>query len=203
MSVDNFNKIKSLLSFKSEDEFYFVQILQRKKDHKDGSPVAKVGSNNSSRLIKSYFIYSVEQLDQMRPEIVEVCKTFNARAGINLNSRNTKEVALEMMERLVQTIRSNNQSSLHRLYNTVCGQHYAGKDNVWIIDVDHTNMRDINSMIAHIEQNLQPIGLKFKALIPSKAGFHIITSKFDSHQFGIDFPGVELHKNNPTNLYIP
>ena len=30
---DNFDIIKPLLKFRSEDDFYFLQILQRKKDH--------------------------------------------------------------------------------------------------------------------------------------------------------------------------
>lgn len=43
--VDNFEQIGNLLSFDSNDEFYFLQILQRKKDN----PSGYLGSNNSSR----------------------------------------------------------------------------------------------------------------------------------------------------------
>ena len=32
--IDNFSKIEPLLNWRSEDDFYFFQILQRKKDHK-------------------------------------------------------------------------------------------------------------------------------------------------------------------------
>ena len=34
--INNFNLIKPLLDFNSEDDFYFLQILQRKKDHPKG-----------------------------------------------------------------------------------------------------------------------------------------------------------------------
>lgn len=34
--TDNFNLIRPLLNFRSEDDFYFLQILQRKKDHNNG-----------------------------------------------------------------------------------------------------------------------------------------------------------------------
>ena len=30
--VDNFDQIKSLLTFEDKDDFYFCQIIQRKKD---------------------------------------------------------------------------------------------------------------------------------------------------------------------------
>ena len=49
--IDNFEQISKLLTFTSEDEFYFVQVLQRKKDN----PGGYLGSNNSSRLIKAYW----------------------------------------------------------------------------------------------------------------------------------------------------
>jgi len=31
--IDNFEQIKKLLTFETEDDFYFGQILQRKKEH--------------------------------------------------------------------------------------------------------------------------------------------------------------------------
>ena len=96
--IDNFDLIKSLLCFDNEDEFYFLQVIQRKKDRKDVElDVKYVGSNNHSRLIKAYYIYSVEQLERYKPEIVALCEMFKARAGICLNRRNQKDVALEML----------------------------------------------------------------------------------------------------------
>lgn len=56
--IDNFDLISELLEFPHSDSFYFVQILQRKKDH--AGPLG--GSNNNSRLIKAYFIESEEKL---------------------------------------------------------------------------------------------------------------------------------------------
>ena len=50
--IDNFDLIKTMLKFESEDDFYFAQIIQRKKDNPNGVN----GSNNSSRLIKAYYI---------------------------------------------------------------------------------------------------------------------------------------------------
>ena len=70
--VNNFGIIKPLLKWKTEDDFYFLQILQRKKDH---SPFGKVnGCNNNSRLIKSYYIKSLNHLEFIEPEVIELCK---------------------------------------------------------------------------------------------------------------------------------
>ena len=50
--VDNLDKILPLLKFESEDDFYYLQILQRKKEN------PQLGSN--SRVIKNYYIKIVE-----------------------------------------------------------------------------------------------------------------------------------------------
>jgi hypothetical protein len=34
--IDNFGKIRDMLEFRNKDDFYFLQILQRKKDHVAG-----------------------------------------------------------------------------------------------------------------------------------------------------------------------
>ena len=34
MSIDVLNRIKPLLVFESDDDFYYLQILQRKKENK-------------------------------------------------------------------------------------------------------------------------------------------------------------------------
>lgn len=78
--VDNFDLIKPLLDFSNEDTFYFVQILQRKKDNPNG----KYSSNNSSRLIKAYYIKSIEQLDKQKDEMIKLAQVFNARVGIKI-----------------------------------------------------------------------------------------------------------------------
>lgn len=201
--IDNFEQIKGLLKFDTEEDFYFLQVIQRKKDHKTPSEFTKVGSNNSSRLIKAYYIYSVESLDKYKHEIVELCKLFGARAGISLNRRNNRVIALEMLAHLATNIKNNHFGAVAALYNTVCGQHHSDKDKVWILDVDHQNNREINEMINYIDRNTLPEGNKFISMIPSKSGYHVITKPFDPREFGTLYPEVEIHKNNPTNLYIP
>lgn len=51
--VDNFDMIENILEFNSQDEFYFLQIIQRKKD----GNITQIG-NNGYRTIKTYYIFS-------------------------------------------------------------------------------------------------------------------------------------------------
>lgn len=54
--INNILAIKSLLHFQSEDDFYHLQILKRKKEHPE------LGSN--SYVVKTYYIRSVEYLEK-------------------------------------------------------------------------------------------------------------------------------------------
>ena len=80
--VDNFEQIRGLLKFDSDDDFYFVELLQRKKDNPD------FGSNN--RLIKYYFIDSIDYFNKIENEIKTISDATGARVYINLNRRSLK-----------------------------------------------------------------------------------------------------------------
>ena len=44
------------------------------------------------------------------------------------------------------------------------------------------------------------------AVVPSRKGYHLISQPFDVRRNALTSvlpPGVSLHKDNPTNLYIP
>ena len=79
LSVDNFELIRRFMHFESTDQFYFMQILQRKKDGPGPNGIV-CGTNNKARAIKSYCITSVEMLDRISIEVKHLCEYFNARA---------------------------------------------------------------------------------------------------------------------------
>lgn len=197
--VNNFELIKSLLTFNTKDEFYFVQVIQRKKDNPDCN---YLGSNNSSRLIKAYYISSIEKLNKYEKEIIELCKLFNARAGINLNKRSFEKTAFNTMDYMIQQMKVGNWDSVLQAYNTACGVYNPTSDKVWLLDVDDIG-RKANNIVNFIEKNCKPEGNKFINIIPSKTGYHIIMKPFDTKTFQEKYPDIEIHKNNPTNLYIP
>lgn len=200
--INNFKQIKNLLKFRSEDDFYFIQVLQRKKDHKKG----KVnGTNNNSRLIKAYYIKSVEHLEFVMPEIIQLCEIFNARAGINLNRRSFKKSQLDHISKLVLQLRDGTHNKAHKAYNSVVGLHNNESDKRWILDIDEKVTVELYNLIEGFTYGVNPnIGThNIICRIPSKNGEHIITTPFDIRGFNEQFANIEIHKNNPTNLYIP
>lgn len=199
--IDNFHLIKPLLKFESKDDFYFIQILQRKKDHKEG----KVnGTNNNSRLIKAYYVYSEEYLDFITPEIIELCKLFNARAGINLNRRSFEKMALQHLKKVTDQIINKSFDKAAKAYPSVVGAFSNESDKSWILDIDDPVETGFNGPeLSDYIDSLQPVGeSKTIAILPSRSGFHIITRPFNLKDFKEKYPEISVHKNNPTNLYI-
>ena len=58
-------------------------------------------------------------------------------------------------------------------------------------------------MIRYAETECEPIGPKFVGLIPTKNGSHILMKPFNLAKFKEKYPDVNVHKNNPTILYVP
>lgn len=200
--IDNFKQIQELLLWRSDDDFYFIQILQRKKDHKKG----KInGTNNNSRLIKAYYVTSLEHLEFIKPEIIALCEVFNARAGINLNRRSFKKMQLKHLKKITLQLIDGTHNKVHKAYNSVVGAYNDDTDKKWILDLDNPIDNDrvvqMESYIRGLHPNVD--SNKIIAAIPSKDGYHLITSVFNLNYFKKEYPEVSVHKNNPTNLYIP
>jgi len=202
--IDNFDKIKPLLEFpKQGDSFYFIQVLQRKKDHVG---VRLGGSNNNSRLIKAYHVSSIEKLDIHKEEMIKLAELFNARIGINLNPRSFEKTAFQLLEKVAHQMQNKNFYDVRKAYDSVCGNYHAEMDKRWIIDIDTKDAQDIQNIWVCIEQLHDVIenrDYKILAEIPTKNGVHFITNPFNLDAFSKLYPKIEVHKNNPTLLYMP
>ena len=211
--VDNFELIKPLLSFDKHGDFYFLQILQRKKD---GCNVPN-SSDNQRRLVKDYHITSTEKLDLLRDEIIASCNETGARAYIRLNKRNYRTVSMAFAEETLMKARTNQEfGNTFNEINSVIGRYpEPGKGNkTWIVDIDNTNVdsnlvKDIKDIIVNY---CQPFDVeKIVAVIPTKSGVHLITRPFNQETFYRMFShvklsienGVDIKKDNPTVLYAP
>lgn len=194
--MNNLEQIKSLLKFENKNEFYFVQVIQRSKEN------TSLGKNNN--LVKAYYVYSLEYLDKKFPEMCKLAEVFNTRVYIHLNRRNAYNIALELMEDLAHNIRGNHLQILSKSYSSVCGKHHSEKDKTWIVDVDD-DKNNINYQveIMNFIDALQPEGSKIIDRIQTKNGYHLITRPFNSEKFNEKYPNIDIHKNNPTILFIP
>lgn len=192
MTIDNFEQIQGLMSFDTEDEFYFVQILKRKKEHPE------LGSN--SYLVNTYFISSLEQLERLKGEIILLASFHNARVYIHLTKRSFEQTAFQMIMKVVNQTMEKDFKFVKNAFNSVCETYAKGPKN-WVVDIDEKG-RLANDVLKTID-NCEPEGNKLIDVIQTKNGFHLITKPFNREQFSKVHPDVDIQTNNPTILYIP
>lgn len=194
--VDNTELIRSLLKFDDDDLFYFLQVLQRGKENE--------GLGRNSRVIKNYYISSLEYFDKSLDEIKKLCDLFNARAAIRLNRRSFKNVAFQSMVNVANTLTNDDFKNVKSQYIKACGKCNSEKEKSWIIDLDGNDAVGEGHFVSAATLLCNPIGFKTIAKIPSKSGLHLITKPFNVEEFrNKGFNAMDIHKDNPTNLYIP
>ena len=96
----------------------------------------------------------------------------------------------------------NDLKKIWKSWNSCAGE-VKGEEARWVVDLDDIN--DI-TMVENIKYQLtllEPIGEKIKAIIPTKSGFHLISTPFNVQKFKDSIIGktIDIHKNNPTLLY--
>ena len=197
--IDNFELIKSLLEFPNDDIYYHLQILRRGKDH-PALPAA-------NRCIKSYFICSLESLDYVEDEIKKLCEFFGARAYINLAPKSIKKTTMLQLKYLAQRAYEGDFKKIWKSWNTCAGE-IKGEETRWVVDVDNISIDNANLQKENYEERLvkylaylEPIGNKIIAKVPTKNGYHLITTPFNIQRFKEQCPDIDVHKNNPTLLY--
>ena len=202
MVIDNFDRIRDHLEFNNKNEFYYVQVIQRKKDK--GNEHVRVRSGY--RKIKSFYIYSKEEFDDLKGRIIELCEANNARAYINPNVRNAQEVALQCIQKYAELVQNNNAFMGNNIWESCCGSTRArGYKALWIVDVDTKEIKVLAKILRIIHSCNRAEGFT-EYIIPTVNGYHIICNGFDTRHYlhclrtyGID--KVDIHKNNPTLLY--
>jgi hypothetical protein len=198
MEVNNSAKIGTMISF-DKDDFYFLQILKRRKDNPE--------MEKDMVVIKNYYIESMDQYIKLIPRIILLCQYENARAYFRLNKRNYKKIGLQMIKRVADHISSGNNSAIKTAFDSVCGEYHSDTDKKWLIDID-INSIDINNNIKDILLELTNLQLQTEKepmieIVPTKNGVHIITRPFNLKKFKEIFSGIDVHKDNPTILYCP
>lgn len=215
MIINNIKKIKNLLEFdksKVRDTFYFIQIMQRKKDNIQ----IKKERNNNTRTIKNYYVDNMEYFEEKLSEIITLCEAFNARAYISLSKKSYKQIGFESLREISDNIFHGNYKQLSHSYSSCCGKH--SKEKLWLIDYDCQDLKSLEIIVDKInkcwskvfngnEANKNCEILKQRnvlEIIPTLNGFHIITIPFDIRGISdlIEMKAIELHKDNPTLLYF-
>lgn len=192
--IDNIDKILPFIAPESEDDFYFLQILKRKKENPE------IGSN--SIVIRNYYIKSQEHLLKVYNEVKDICRVTNSRAMITLNKKSFYNVAFKTFENMSHCMMNKDFTNISNQYDKAIGQTNADKNKKFIIDIDIKDEQFLEEVVSFLF-TIEPVGIKHLAFIPSKAGFHIISKPFNTQKFSEKYPELDIQRNNPSNLFIP
>jgi len=202
MVVDNWNLIREKLDFSDKDKFYFIELMQRKKDD------SSFPANN--RMVKYYFVYSLEYYNKIEDEVKKLSDCTGARVYILLNRRSYKKCMLNMLADAAKMAIDDNYLHFPNLIPSVVGKYADESDKKWIVDIDYDetkynaiNKGDIKSLELFID-SLEPhtVESKIKFRVPTLHGVHLITSPFNYQKFSQEYSNIDIHKDNPTLLYF-
>ena len=200
MEINNFDIFRSHLSFKDKTDRYIVHILRRPKDLKNDPEMVAIGANEHQRLLRTYYIDSLEYFDKKINAIKELCKTNRARAYILPQVRNNFECLLSLGEKVLETIRLGNFSAKpeHLLRSAYC-EYHKSRDKRWILDLDEDCMTEyrhtvnyggqtlttrkwtVEEVLELVRENLKTCGKdpNLAYVVKTKSGHHIVTSPFN------------------------
>lgn len=194
MTVDNSKLVAPFCPPVADgDSFVYTEMLDR--GQKKG--------NNGQRLVKSFYHRSVDEFWEQWPSIMKLCDLAKVRACTRLAPRSAKKVAKECARKTLQCVLDENWWGVKSQFNSACGL-VSPNEKLWLFDVDA-----IDERTEKFHQLLVEAG-HLRARIPSKKGEHLIATPFDTREWvGKRADGwttwgeISLHRDNPTNLYIP
>ena len=200
MEINNLEIIKPLLNWDDPNDFYFVQILRRKKENPDNT--------SNSQTIKTYYVHSADYLEAKFSEMKILSQHFHARVYINLNRRNYEQLALQMMKKVTDCLINKAYKDVKNAYDSICGNFHVEKEKKWVVDLDH-DQYDSDDKYCIIKL-IQEIGGAIYTEIPTLNGIHLITSPFNTRELSEKITVLwknankhypDIQKNNPTLLY--
>lgn len=198
MTVNNSIQVTKLMSF-DKDDFYFLQIIKRRKDNPD--------MERGEDILKNYYIESIDEYIKLIPSIIKLSDFENARAYMKINKRNYTDLAMNMNKRVVEYIASGQTRSLKNAFDAVTSRYHSDKDKKWIVDIDWVDLEDkcrLDIVLSDVV-NLQIEGGRepMTEIIPTKNGVHFITRPFNLKKFKELYPKVSVHRDNHVLVYCP
>ena len=203
--IDNFELIKDLFYFnEANDMFFYLQIVQRAKDHKSKNKKVKESA------IKTYFIRSRKHLDRVKEEVVFLCEHYGARAYINVAGKDFKNLQDLLLAKLAEYNLNGTVRNPMRILNSAAGE-LKSRNPKWVVDIDDISIKDkvlewLDNYFKVREHSIanDRYSIYLYAEIPTKSGIHLISQPFNLKEFHDTFPDVDVHKNSMgTLLYMP
>ena len=108
---------------------------------------------------------------------------------------------------------SENCKPARSAYASCAGKYQSEKNKTWIVDLDWKDIpqgftKDIYidsviSSINSITKSYKPDAIQNIVKIQTMNGMHLIVSPFRLDEFEKHWPGIDVHKDNPSVLYQP
>ena len=194
--IDNFDIIRKHLDFKTPTDRYIVHILRRPKDCQQLKN--SLGSNEAQRLIRTYYIDSLEYFDAKIPAMKELCESCNARAYIIVQPKDNFECLLNLGKKIFDTIQNKNYSVKpeHLIRQAYCEWHKT-RNKQWVLDLDNDEMTEYlvdknghpnGNKVWTKEEVMEIVQEELKAcgkdptlayIVPSRHGYSLITPPFN------------------------
>lgn len=201
MKIDNFRQINSLLDFPTEDTFYVLQVIKRRKEN----PEMITGE----RVIRRFYLYKQDELLFLQNSVETECERNNARAYISLDKRSHKHIGNMMIKQCVDLIISQQFKALKTVYDSTCLKYPSDPLKKWVIDIDVKDLEEIEKIKALIlslqqSQNKKQKVYSILATLETINGYHLITNPFNLQEFNKVYDNkhkIEVKKNSPTLLY--
>jgi len=176
MKIDNLNKIRPLLVFKTgknntPEIYYFVQVIQRRKDNPE--------MEGSEYQRGSWFITSTKELDKHWPRIVKTCEDYNARAYISLTPRSLSKLCKKCLLEYTNRIITEDYNRIYDIPKKAALSDYTIQSRGiidkprWVVDIDDPEYyATINSIMNNITKVID--------IIPtSSGGYHLLVEAFN------------------------
>lgn len=190
--TDNINTIrerfiKRLSEDQSNDHFYILIILHRSKDDSINDP-----NRSKQHTVLTRYVRTVEEYDNMLPELIYICNATNSRLMIYTNMKSLKELTHEILGNVVDCIKTSNY---HKALGVVSSSAVKSKTigpRYILIDVDNEHDR-----ATLLELLTDPI------VIYTPNGCHFLVEHINIPNFRERFPHIVVQRNSCTVVYSP
>jgi hypothetical protein len=183
--IDNSEKIAALMPEEDDgDTFFYTELIDRRRSK----------GSNRMRVLRTFYHRSQANFWDKWPTIKWLCDANAVRAYTRLSPRSYRVVGKLFTETVLHNALEGQWQNMVYAYASACGKATPVR-KLWLLDVDVPTL----SVYQPVEQELNARDA-LVTIIPSRAGYHLIVKP---HHITYDLMGLALHKDNPTNLYIP
>ena len=185
VSLDNSELVAQFVPVEFDgDGFLYTELLDRRK----GS------GRNRGRIVRTFYHRTRDEFFEQLPQMRQLCDFFQVRAYTRLSLRSFRKVGMLFTAAIVEQALAGNWAGMRHGYASACGMSAPiDGHKYWLLDVDDVSAHpDAIDAIRALPE--------YVTTIPSRAGVHLVVRPHRVPDGGYPF---ELHKDNPTNLYIP